>query len=89
MRKEIIFIFPILAAVISVLTTAIGVTPVNAQNLTGNEGNRRKYDRRKYDRSNCVRSNKHDKFHGEWKYDWYVVEFDHADNTIPNTIVRK
>ena len=37
MRKEIIFIFPILAAVISVLTTAIGVTSVNAQNLTGNE----------------------------------------------------
>ena len=82
MRKEIIFIFPILAAVISVLTTAIGVTSVNAQNLTGN-------DRRKYDRSNCVRSNKRDKFHGEWKYDWYVVEFDHADNIIPNTIVRK
>ena len=92
MKKEIIFIFPILAAAISALTAAIGVTSVNAQNLTGNETrkyDRRKYDRRKYDRSNCVRSNKHDKFHGEWKYDWYVVEFDHADNTIPNTIVRK
>ena len=37
MRKEIIFIFPILAAVISSLTAAIGVTSVNAQNLTGNE----------------------------------------------------
>ena len=37
MRKEIIFIFPILAAVISALTAAIGVTSVDAQNLTGNE----------------------------------------------------
>ena len=36
-RKEIIFIFPILAAVISALTAAIGVTSVDAQNLTGNE----------------------------------------------------
>jgi uncharacterized protein YjbI with pentapeptide repeats len=37
MRKEIIFIFPILAAVIPSLTAAIGVTSDNAQNLTGNE----------------------------------------------------
>ena len=37
MRKEIIFIFPILAAVISALTAAIGVTSVDAQNLIGNE----------------------------------------------------
>ena len=37
MRKEIILIFPILAAVISLLTAAIGVTSVDAQNLTGNE----------------------------------------------------
>ena len=37
MKKEIIFIFPILAAAISALTAAIGVTSVNAQNLTGNE----------------------------------------------------
>ena len=37
MRKEIIFIFPILAAVISVLTATIGVTSVDAQNLIGNE----------------------------------------------------
>ena len=37
MRKEIILIFPILAAVIFALTAAIGVTSVDAQNLTGNE----------------------------------------------------
>ena len=37
MRKEIIFILPVLAAVISALTAAIGVTSVDAQNLIGNE----------------------------------------------------
>lgn len=35
MRKEIIFILPILAAIISALTAAIG--SINAQNMTGNE----------------------------------------------------
>lgn len=36
MRKEIIFILPVLAAMIS-LVAAVGITSVNAQNMTGNE----------------------------------------------------